>query len=173
LNLSNLLETDARLSARLALVDRPGAWRTLASVLAHSGDSPLWVAGLGLLWWLGDAAWKHAALAALIGVLVTAGVVFVLKFAIRRPRPPGEWGAMYRRLDAHSFPSGHAARMAMLAVVALAFAPPGWAALLVVWAVLVMLARVAMQVHYLSDVAGGALVGIVTGVAIAATFSGL
>ena len=167
MNLSRLLETDARLSARLNLLDRPGPLKAAASALAHSGDSPFWVVGLALVWWLGDAFWKRQALADLIGVFAAAGIVFALKFAIRRPRPEGEWGALYRRLDAHSFPSGHAARMAMLATVAAGFGPPIWAVALIAWAALVMLARVALKVHYLSDVIGGAVVGVVVGLGVA------
>ena len=119
------------------------------------------------MWWLGDAFWKRQSLAALIGIFAAAAVVFALKFSIRRPRPEGEWGAIYRRLDAHSFPSGHAARMAMLAVVAALYGPPVWAALLFVWAALVMLARVAMKVHYLSDIVAGGMVGVFVGVIVA------
>jgi undecaprenyl-diphosphatase len=170
LNLANLLDADARLSARLNLLDRPGPVKAAAALLAHSGDSPLWVVGLALLWWLGDAFWKRQALADMVGVFAAAVVVFALKFSIRRPRPEGEWGAVYRRLDAHSFPSGHAARMAMLATVALFFGPPLWTVSLVAWAAFVMLARVAMKVHYLSDMLGGVVVGVITGVVVALVF---
>ncbi|MBI3764661.1 MAG: phosphatase PAP2 family protein [Chloroflexi bacterium] len=52
----------------------------------------------------------------------------------------------------------------MLATVAALLGPPPLAAALVVLAALVMLARVAMGVHYLSDVAGGAVLGVVMGV---------
>jgi membrane-associated phospholipid phosphatase len=41
---------------------------------------------------------------------------------------------------------------------------PGWLAILLcVWAPLVALARVAMGLHYLSDVAAGAVLGAVAG----------
>jgi undecaprenyl-diphosphatase len=87
----------------------------------------------------------------------------VIKFTIRRQRPEGEWGAIYRSTDPHSFPSGHAARAVMLAVVAMGTGPAWFAALLVVWAPLVCLARVAMGVHYLSDILAGMLLGLVLG----------
>ena len=162
-----LIQADARLSARLTIPDRPGVLRTLASLLAHSGDSPLWLAGLSITIWLGNDFWRHQALAGVAGILLAAMIVFALKFSIRRRRPEGEWGAIYRRLDAHSFPSGHAARMAMLAALAVRYGPPAWAVLLAIWAVLVMLARVAMKVHYVSDVAAGAGLGAATGVVVA------
>jgi len=89
--------------------------------------------------------------------------VMMLKFIIRRRRPEGEWGGIYRNTDPHSFPSGHAARAFMIALVATSLGP-AWAGILLwVWAPLVSLARVAMGVHYLSDIVAGALLGILIG----------
>ena len=53
-----------------------------------------------------------------VGML--AALVLVLKFLIRRRRPEGEWGGIYRQTDPHSFPSGHAARSVLIAVLAVA-----------------------------------------------------
>ncbi len=54
----------------------------------------------------------------------------------------------------------------MLAVIALALGPAPFAVLLSLWAPLVVLARVAMGVHYLSDVLAGAALGAVLGLLI-------
>ena len=97
--------------------------------------------------------------------IITAGLVFGIKLAVRRRRPAGEWGAFYRRTDPHSFPSGHAARMAMLAAAGFTLGHPWFGLALTVWAPLVSLARVAMGVHYVSDVIGGLLIGVVAGCA--------
>jgi undecaprenyl-diphosphatase len=161
-----LTELDRRSSTRLRVAERPGALRMAAIVFAHSGDSPLWGVGLAWLWWRGPALWSHAARVAFIGVWVTAMVVQAIKLIVRRQRPAGEWGQGYRKLDPHSFPSGHAARAFMLASMALVFGPPAWAALMVAWAVLVSLARVAMGVHYLSDITAGAFCGVLCGAAV-------
>jgi undecaprenyl-diphosphatase len=72
----------------------------------------------------------------------------------------GEWGRIYRSTDPHSFPSGHAARAFLIATIATGLGPAGLAPALWIWAPLVSLARVAMGVHYLSDILAGALVGI-------------
>jgi undecaprenyl-diphosphatase len=163
-NLKRLLELDARLSAKLRVAERPGVLRTLAAILAHSGDSWFWWAGLGLLWWRGDAFWKPWALTVLVGIVALAAFVLPLKFLIRRRRPEGEWGAFYRSTDPHSFPSGHAARVILIAILAAGLGP-GWLAIILwLWAPLVALARVAMGVHYLSDIIGGGLLGILAGV---------
>ena len=51
----------------------------------------------------------------------------------------------------------------MLAVVVLGLGPLGWGLALLIWAPLVGLARVAMGVHYLSDVVVGIVLGLVMG----------
>jgi len=159
-----LLELDARLSARMRVAERPGLLRTVAIVLAHSGDSWFWWAGLGLLWWLGDMFWRTWALAVLLSIIALAVVVLAVKFTIRRRRPEGEWGGLYRKTDPHSFPSGHAARVVLIAVLALGLGP-GWLAFIIcVWAPLVAVARVAMGVHYLSDIVAGFVLGAVAGI---------
>ena len=158
-----ILRLDAELSQSISIAEKRSSLRRFAIIFAHSGDSWFWILGLGLLWWLGSGVWQTMAITMLVGILITAGLVFVLKFTIRRPRPAGEWGSIYRKTDPHSFPSGHAARAAMLALVAIGLAPVWLGILMVAWAVLVISARVAMGVHYLSDVLVGALIGITTG----------
>ncbi len=162
----SLLQTDARLSAQLRVAEKPGPLRRLAIFLAHSGDSWFWGIGLVMVWFLGGALWKREAVWMVIGIAVTAVVAQSLKWLFRRQRPPGEWGAIYRATDPHSFPSGHAARVAMLAVLGFALGPLWFALLLLIWAPLVALARVAMGVHYLSDIAAGALLGLAVGLAL-------
>jgi len=162
-NFKNLLAWDARLSARLRVAERPGFLRTVAAVLAHSGDSWFWWAGLLLLWWRGDGFWRPWALTVLICIIAVALVVLVVKFTIRRHRPEGEWGSFYRSTDPHSFPSGHAVRAVLIAVLAIGMGPWWLALILCIWAPLVMLARVAMGVHYLSDVVVGAALGLIAG----------
>ena len=158
-----LLSLDARLSAQLRVAERPGLLRTCAAFLAHSGDSWFWWAGLALLWWRGNQFWRPWALTVLLSIIGQAVIVLAIKFTIRRRRPQGEWGGMYRSTDPHSFPSGHAARAILIGVLAIGLGP-GWLAILLgVWAPLVALARVAMGLHYLSDIVAGAVLGAIAG----------
>jgi undecaprenyl-diphosphatase len=147
--------------------------RQAAIVLAHSGDSPVWLVGLGVGWWLGPTSLTTMLAAGFVGVLITALVVQLLKLIFRRQRPAGEWGQVYRKLDPHSFPSGHAARAVMLAGVAVTFGPLWLAVVMVVWAISVSLARVALGVHYLSDIVAGGVCGLVCAVGIRLGFLGL
>jgi len=163
MNFRAILELDARLSDRLRVAEQPGLLRTLAVFFAHSGDSWFWGLGLLLVWWRGDASWKQFAIVLFAGIAVLAILVLAIKFTVRRRRPEGEWGGIYRNTDPHSFPSGHAARAFLIAVLALGFGPAWLAILLWVWAPLVSLARVSMGVHYASDILAGAILGILVG----------
>jgi undecaprenyl-diphosphatase len=158
--LQKTLEFDRDSSYALRVAEKPGVLRTCAMIFAHSGDSWFWGLGMLILWLAGNAFWKRWAVYELFWISLLAALVMTLKFIIRRRRPEGEWGAIYRITDPHSFPSGHAARAFLIAVLA-SFLGPDWLALILwIWAPLVSLARVAMGVHYISDVLAGAIVGV-------------
>jgi membrane-associated phospholipid phosphatase len=161
-----LAEMDARWTQQMTIAKRPGPLRTLAAFLAHSGDSWFWLAGMALVWLFGSPFWKSRAVVLIAAMLVTAVLVLAVKFSVRRQRPEGDWGSIYRRTDPHSFPSGHAVRAVLLAVLAVGLGPAWFGLLLVFWAPLVTLARVAMGVHYLSDVIAGAIFGLAIGLVI-------
>ena len=161
--MQKFLAWDATVSARLRVAEKPGWLRRFAKFLAHSGDSWFWFLGLVVIGWLGTPFWRWRMITFGIGVLVTAVLVMIVKFSVRRQRPEGEWGDIYRNTDPHSFPSGHAARAFMLATMAIVYGPVWFGIVLIIWAPLVALARVAMGVHYFSDVFVGALVGILMG----------
>lgn len=160
-----LLNLDRRWTARLRLKD-DSRLRLLAAVLAHSGDSWFWGAALAALWLLSappersfsfDESWSLRLFAA---IAVTAVLVTSMKFLIRRQRPSGEWGAIYRKADPHSFPSGHAARGALIATLVAGWGPTWMLPWAIVWALVMPLARVAMGLHYLSDTIAGAAFGL-------------
>ena len=157
----SILELDARLSDQLRVAEKPGILRNIAVFLAHSGDSWFWAAALILLWFFGNPALKQWEVVEFFGIAGLAGIVQVIKFLVRRERPQGEWGGIYRNTDPHSFPSGHAARAFLIPVVASAFLPTWLVVVLWIWAPLVALARVAMGVHFVSDVVAGAVLGII------------
>jgi undecaprenyl-diphosphatase len=154
-----------RWSARISFAERPAALRSIGALLAHSGDSWFWGAGLAAVWALGDADQKQWAIRLLIGIFSTALIVIALKFLVRRQRPEGEWGSIYRRTDPHSFPSGHAARATMLTGLVIGLGPAWLVPIMLVWAPLVTLSRVAMDLHYLSDALAGAVLGVLVGFA--------
>jgi undecaprenyl-diphosphatase len=152
------MEWDVQVSEKLRIDESRGWLKKSAALFAHSGDSWFWLAGLLLIAVL-FPSWREPALQYVSSILALAVLVFAIKFSVRRKRPPGEWGAIYRRTDPHSFPSGHAARATLLAVLGLGLGPPIWGVALMIWALLVSMARVALGLHYLSDVIAGAILG--------------
>ncbi len=159
MNFRSILQLDARLSGQMRVAEKPGALRNFAVFFAHSGDSWFWGAALILMWFSSNSYWKRWEVVEFVGLSLLAPLVLIIKFIIRRQRPEGEWGAIYRNTDPHSFPSGHAARSFLIAVIATGLGPTWLAILLWVWAPLVALARVAMGVHYVSDIVAGAAFG--------------
>ena len=157
---NSILELDARLSGQMRVAEKPGALRAISVFFAHSGDSWFWAIGLIALWLSGNTFWKEWAVVQLAGISVLAVLVIIIKFLVRRRRPEGEWGGIYRNTDPHSFPSGHAARAFLIAVISAGLGPDWLAVFLWIWAPLVSLARVAMGVHYVSDVVAGGVLGI-------------
>ena len=164
MSLLSILELDARLSEQMRVAEKPGALRAIAVFFAHSGDSWFWGAALILLWFYGNSSWKKWSVVEFVGISLLAALVMGIKFLVRRKRPEGEWGSIYRNTDPHSFPSGHAARAFLIAVVAIPLAPAWLASLLWIWAPLVAIARVAMGVHYISDIVAGAILGVVVAI---------
>lgn len=160
--ISSLLQLDADLSAKLRM-DQSNRWWKLAAFLAHSGDSWFWMLGLVFIWVFGNPFWHRVSALMAAAVSGLAIAVLAIKFTIRRQRPPGDWGAIYRNTDPHSFPSGHAARAGLLAVLAAGLGPIWFGLLVAFWAPLVSIARVKTGVHYLSDIIAGMLLGIAAG----------
>jgi len=190
LSLEALRRFDARGTAGLrGLLPHTPPVRAGLSLAAHSADSLVLVPLLGLLWWRQGFARSGSAVPLAAAFLLSVVLTTIAKYLVRRSRPKGEWGALYRKTDPHSFPSGHASRTAALTVVALArgLAAGGQAGaqlgtqavqpallpgllpalLLGLWALLVGFARVALGVHYLLDVLAGYLLGLVIGTGVA------
>jgi undecaprenyl-diphosphatase len=161
MNLRSVLELDAQLSNQMRVAERPGALRAIAVFFAHSGDSWFWWMALIILWIFSNAYWREWQVVEFAGIGLLAALVLGIKFLVRRRRPEGDWGGIYRNTDPHSFPSGHAARAFLIAVVGSVLGPAWLGVVLWIWAPLVALARVAMGVHYVSDVVAGAALGIV------------
>lgn len=156
---NKILKLDHCLSMQLHIPQEKKTLRKVAAFFAHSGDSWFWVAGLFTLWLVTQGTW-HATAALVAGSIVfQAFFVLTLKFLIKRKRPEGEWGEIYRKTDPHSFPSGHSVRACMIAFMAWGLNLYPLYILLAIWAVLVSLARVALGVHYLIDIIAGWVLG--------------
>ncbi|MFB7467498.1 phosphatase PAP2 family protein [Streptomyces sp. NPDC056224] len=159
-------ETAGRLHrAALADPERVRILGFLTDVLWDPVTMRLLVAGL-VVWLLRRRAWRLAAWAA---VTETAGALigFLTKNAVERARP--HLPDPVAHAPGFSFPSGHAmtalVSCAVLLLALLPLVPPAWRPLpwaLAVTSVLgVGYTRVALGVHWVSDVVGGWLLGLV------------
>ena len=120
---------------------------------------PIWIALLAAAWLLGDDTWKLRALVTFAGLALVEIVVIGIKMIVRRRRPAGTDGMIYRRTDPYSFPSGHAARAVLLSLLALRLGPlPAFIAI-VAWSPLMVISRIAIGIHYALDVVAGAVLG--------------
>jgi membrane-associated phospholipid phosphatase len=164
--MDKILAFDVKISQKLRLnPDNKVAYR-IASLLAHSGDSWWWLLGLLIVWLATlfySPFWHYIAGVLAFSLLIEAALVLGLKFFIKRRRPEGEWGAVYRNTDPHSFPSGHAARAVLIAVMSWTIAPLWFGIATLIWAPLACAGRVLMGVHYVSDVLAGMVIGFVSG----------
>lgn len=154
-----LITLDEKLSSRMALENPPKVLEAILKVVSHSCDSWYWMVGLVLLWTLSASPGKTIAVTTAFVTGSLAVFVLLVKFLIRRKRPEGDWGQIYRVNDPHSFPSGHAARAGAIVFLAIHFLD-WWAILLVVgWAMVVAYSRVALKVHLFSDIVVGLVLG--------------
>ncbi|APE31935.1 PA-phosphatase [Halomonas aestuarii] len=159
------LAMDTRLEALMQQLDLPGL-AVAGDLLARAGDLPGVLAlvlpwALWLLWRRQRSAFGHIAGGLLgIALLNTLG-----KAAVGRARPV----TPDHLADSLSYPSAHTSTAVVLFGLAAAFAsrelPPGkrflayWAAIAVVLPM--ALSRLVLGVHWLSDLVGGALLGLV------------
>ena len=131
-----------------------------APQLAHSAVAT------AALWFLarpyGNPRWKLACASALLASAVALAVNQVISHLWARPRPftdhPASTHVLSARTTDPSFPSDHAAAAFAIAFAVLAFSRRS-GAVFVVLATLVGVSRIALGMHYPSDVLAGALVG--------------
>src|SRR6266849_1616347 len=136
-----------------------------------------WMNWNGLVWWLAGLLVARARgfgrrgtfalLTVYLGMVDGWLVAEVAKLAFRRPRPFAAIdGAPVTLIDhpsSFSFPSGDAA-FAVGAAVAIAAVTPRWRWPAYLFALAVLFERVAVGVHYPSDVVAGAIIGALSGV---------
>jgi undecaprenyl-diphosphatase len=112
---------------------------------------------------------RRAVVAAGISAAVALAIASVLSGIVDRPRPfaadPGTVHLFAKHAADPGFPSDHATAAFAIAV-ALLLRNRAWGAIVLVFAAILAVGRVAMGIHYPSDVLGGAALGSLTAVAL-------
>lgn len=163
--LSSLLDLDEAVLRAVRRLEGPALTRLMKG-LTHFGDGASWTFA-GLLLWASSPGGPHLALslglAAGLATLVTQGA----KRAWRRPRPSTLVGftALAENPDSFSFPSGHTAA-AVAVAVALSGQGLGLGMVAFPLAGGIAVSRVYLGAHYPLDVACGAIIGLVAGLAV-------
>lgn len=158
-------ERDRLLAIRMhrALADLP-----VTRLLIHAstlGNGTLWYVIIGLLALGKDFDTIQCAVRMLLLGLVDLTLYFVLKRSIGRPRPYvhcADIRACVPALDRFSFPSGHTLHAVAFSLM-LSHYFPAWALPLWIFTGLVMVSRVALGLHYPSDVLAAFAMGMFTG----------
>lgn len=165
--LARLDELDRRVSRRVAVAWPHPAWftRPLGLLSRSANHGVLWYV-LCLLPWL---AGHPRPLAAYLYVAVPVTLVEILGFGIksvvRRRRPTvadPDLPQQIRLPVTPSFPSSHAS-MAVVGTMTMGAMFPAWIPALVALTAVLCFSRVYLGVHYLGDVAGGLVWGLVFG----------
>ena len=163
--LAALARRDRALSTYIAHPAPSGRTRIAVLLGAHLGDSWLWLLIGNLLWFRGAAlaeprrqSRRRQLIRAYLAVLTTVTATMLVKRSVERKRP-GEGPLLYGAgADRHSFPSGHASRMATIALLSSRLGPgSGLGAWLL--ALLIGWCRVRLGIHYVGDVAAGYALG--------------
>lgn len=144
---------------------RSKQWIAGVMIIASKlGDGPLWVLAAMLLVALGGEEGRYAAFMGAVSALVCIIIFKLLKNATSRKRPFETYPDLTIDLklpppDMFSFPSGHSMNAFALTAVVGYYFPFALIPLLIA-ALLIGASRVFLALHYPSDVAAGACVGV-------------
>lgn len=158
---------DYRLMRRVHRWRAPRWFRIAMIVATRGGDGWLWYA-FGVILLLAGGEHRFAAIAA-AGTSAVAGIFIfrALKHTSRRKRPceiePHCWASILPP-DKYSFPSGHAIT-AFAVAVSVGLFYPYLQPCLILAALLIAASRIALGMHFLSDVVAGITLGVMLGMA--------
>lgn len=136
----------------------------IRNILIHSGDSIFLFPLLAILFFLTDSELKYLFGITLLTIGLTGIIAWTIKNIVRKERPKGDFGSLYRKYDPFSFPSGHAARSFAIVTIVAGFGYFLPALFLLGWASWISWVRVQLGLHHWSDMLAGILTGFVTGV---------
>jgi undecaprenyl-diphosphatase len=116
--------------------------------------------------------WRPVVKTVSAGVLARLGFTEIIRFFYKRPRPfvENKVNLLFNHSSSSSFPSGHAAFYFAVSIIIYSYnKKAGY--LFFIASFLISLSRVFVGIHWPSDILGGAIVGIISGIIILKLFS--
>jgi undecaprenyl-diphosphatase len=157
--------SDRQLTRRVASWDSARLRQTLSAAESAAAHTTLWWASAALMAAAGGRSGRKAATKGLVSMLAAQLLANgACKRLYERSRPPQEliaYSDVEDRPDSSSFPSGHTAA-AVGFTAGVVVTSPSWGTAAAVPAALVGLQRVHSGAHYPSDVAAGAVIGLLS-----------
>lgn len=158
---ARIMNWDLQVCLRFNRVCRHVSWRWMFRCVSVLGDGMAWYALMAFLLLRDrDAAVVPVLHMVMVGLVCTLSYKWLKKRTLR-PRPYQAHAGIEHfaaPLDRFSFPSGHTLHAVAFTLVALTYYPAlVW--LLTPFTLLIALSRVALGLHYPSDVLAGALLG--------------
>jgi undecaprenyl-diphosphatase len=132
------------------------------AIVSRLGDGIFWLPLILGLAFFGDTHGRDVAVQMVLAAAVNFPLYLWLKRTIGRPRPFDscpDIRACVRAIDCFSFPSGHTLHAVAFLTILSAYFPLAGAALLP-FVLLVAVSRITLGLHYPSDVAAGAALGV-------------
>jgi undecaprenyl-diphosphatase len=147
-------------------VSRNNRWlRALLGALTHLGTGFLWVAIYVLFFGFFNNYFGRLILTLILAELIGLLTIIILKYMTKRKRPDTHYKHFYLTpWNKYSFPSHHALRSFIIAVIAGTYFPR-LLPYLIVMAATVSFSRIYLSKHYLSDVLAGVLLGVLVAMA--------
>lgn len=168
--LLQLKAADEHLSSGLFLASNNGSplahYRPTMQMLEYSAHGIPWLfVSCLLIWFVTDRDLEAFYVNLLIALVLDLIAVACIKAVARRKRPPVNVHDMFFTvsIDNHSFPSGHASRVVFLACLFINYTTINvvFKVASLVWSLSVVASRVLLGRHYVGDVIGGAILGLI------------
>lgn len=159
--LASWAERDLRWARRMYRGATDELFVRVLIVASWLGDGIFWYALIAAMVLAGGTEGRDAAAHMALAGLVNLAIYKWLKRSVSRRRPCdcyADLRAVARPLDAFSFPSGHVLHATTFTIILFSYNPSVGLALLPI-IVLIAVSRVALGLHYPSDVIAGALIG--------------